>query len=60
MTAQELMGICSQMPYDAQVRFTCRRMDNPHDDYYDVDGAYLLQFHTGDNPESALYLHGIS
>ena len=36
MTAQELAGIASEMPSDAQVRFACRKNDNPHDDYYEV------------------------
>lgn len=58
MTVEELMCVCSQLPYDAKVRFADRRGSNPHDDYYDVDGAYLLQFQIGEVRECALYLHG--
>lgn len=59
MTAQELAGIASMMPSDAQVRFTCRKNDNPHDDYYEVHLAYLLEFQ-GEEKECALYLTGSS
>lgn len=57
MTAQELTAIASAMPYDADVRFVCKQYDNPHNDYYDVCCAYLLQFQNKDG-ECALYLTG--
>lgn len=58
MTVQELAAITAGMPYDAQVRFVCNMDGNPHNDYYDVLHAYLLQFQGGDDDEGALYLTG--
>lgn len=46
MTAMELSGIVTSMPYDAEIRFVCNRDDNPHTDYYKVEHAYLLHFKT--------------
>lgn len=58
MTAERLMQILSNVPFDTEVRFACTRDDNPHNDYYDVVDAYLMQ---GFDPDlarvSALYLH---
>lgn len=58
MTAMELAGIAANMPYDAEIRFVCKCDSNPHDDYFEVGRAYLLQYQDGENPECALYLTG--
>lgn len=58
MKVEELAVIAANLPYDAEVRFTCKRSDNTHDDYYEIEHAYFLQFKNGENPECALYLTG--
>lgn len=59
MTAKDLADIAYSMPYDAEVRFVCKPDDNPHNDYYDVYHAYLLQYQ-GDDEGCVLYLTGSS